>query len=161
MSEYIERNKALEEFEKWIETTGVLPKGTSYYYECRGRIEDVPAADVEPVVHCVNCEHRYFKDMSAYCPYIVGPCSPDAFCSYGKLRRDNCGSGNEGKERLQRMMGEVCSDNRFEVIAKAKRDMLESTNIETRPDEMAVLNNILFRCWQMGWLDRYAEEAEP
>ena len=54
-------------------------------------------------------------------------------------------------------MGEVCSDNRFEVIAKAKRDLLKSTNIETAQDEMAVLDNILFRCWQMGWLDRYAE----
>lgn len=55
------------------------------------------------------------------------------------------------------MIGEVCSDNRFEVIARAKKDLLKSTNIETRQDEMAVLDNILFRCWQMGWLDRYEE----
>ncbi len=52
-------------------------------------------------------------------------------------------------------MGEVCGDNCFEVIAKAKKDLLESTNIGTRQDEMAVLDNILLRCWQMGWLDRY------
>lgn len=51
MAEYIERDKALEEFDEWAECTGVLPKGTAYYAECRGCIEDVPAADVAPVVH--------------------------------------------------------------------------------------------------------------
>ena len=49
---------------------------------------------------------------------------------------------------------DVCSDNRFELIAKARDALLESTNIEDSPDEMAVLDDILFRCWQMGWLDR-------
>ena len=52
---------------------------------------------------------------------------------------------------------EICGDNRFEIIAKAKADLLEGTNIETDEAEMAVLDNILFRCWQMGWLDRYDE----
>ena len=50
---------------------------------------------------------------------------------------------------------EICGDNRFEIIAKAKADLLEGTNIETDEAEMAVIDNILFRCWQMGWLDRY------
>lgn len=52
------------------------------------------------------------------------------------------------------MSGEVCGDDRFELIAKAKARLLEATNIEMRPDEMAVIDNILFRCWQMGWLDQ-------
>ena len=52
-------------------------------------------------------------------------------------------------------MNEICGDNRFEIIAKAKADLLEGTNIETDEAEMAVIDNILFRCWQMGWLDRY------
>ena len=52
------------------------------------------------------------------------------------------------------MSGEVCSDDRFELIAKAKARLLEATNIEMRSDEMAVIDNILFRCWQMGWLDQ-------
>ena len=52
-----------------------------------------------------------------------------------------------------------CGDNRFEIIARAKKDLLEGTNIETDEDEMKVIDNILFRCWQMGWLDRY-DEAE-
>lgn len=50
---------------------------------------------------------------------------------------------------------DICGDNRFEIIAKAKQALLDSTNIDTSPDEMAVLDEILFRCWQMGWLDKY------
>lgn len=53
-------------------------------------------------------------------------------------------------------MNEVCTDNRFEVIEKAKRHILEATNIDTSPEEMKVLDNFLFRCWQMGWLDKYS-----
>ena len=58
-------------------------------------------------------------------------------------------------------MNEVCGDNRFEIIAKAKAHLLDATNIDTSEDEMKVLDNFLFRCWQMGWLDRYAEQTEP
>ncbi len=53
------------------------------------------------------------------------------------------------------MSNEVCGDNRFEIIKKAKQDLLESTNIQTSEDEMQVIDNILFRCWQMGWLEKY------
>ena len=53
-----------------------------------------------------------------------------------------------------------CGDSRLEVIARAKEDLFKSTNIESNEEEMAVLDNILFRCYQMGWLDRY-EEKEP
>ena len=58
-------------------------------------------------------------------------------------------------------MADMCGDNRFEIIAKAKADLLEGTNIETDEAEMAVLDNILFRCWQMGWLDRYDTADTP
>ena len=51
-------------------------------------------------------------------------------------------------------MGEICGDDRFELIDKAKRKLLDDTNIESRPEEIAVLDSVLFRCWQMGWLDR-------
>ena len=46
------------------------------------------------------------------------------------------------------------------MIERAKQHLLETTNIETREDEMKVLDNFLFRCWQMGWLDRYKEVQE-
>lgn len=52
-------------------------------------------------------------------------------------------------------MNAVCGDNRFEIIQKAKEEMLGCTNIEGSPDEMKVLDSILFRAWQMGWLDKY------
>ena len=82
MAEYIERDKALEEFDKWIDETGAIPKGTSYYYECRACIEDVPSADVVEVVHgewhtndkqriCSNCLFFYTTNGSTifnYCP---------------------------------------------------------------------------------------------
>ena len=51
-------------------------------------------------------------------------------------------------------MSEVCGDNRFELIGEFKGKLVEDTNIETSPEEMAVLDNILFRFWQMGWLDK-------
>lgn len=54
-------------------------------------------------------------------------------------------------------MNETCTDNRFEIIEKAKKHILEATNIDTSSDEMKVLNNFLFRCWQMGWLKQYEE----
>lgn len=52
-------------------------------------------------------------------------------------------------------MTNICGDNRLEIIQKAKEDLIKSTNIESRPEEIAVLDNILFRAWQMGWLDKY------
>lgn len=53
------------------------------------------------------------------------------------------------------MINNICGDNRFEIIDKAKKDLLENTNIEMSPDEMKVLDEFLFRCWQMGWLKGY------
>lgn len=49
MADYIKRETALELFDEWVEATGALQKGTSYYYECRGCIEDAPAEKVYPV----------------------------------------------------------------------------------------------------------------
>lgn len=52
------------------------------------------------------------------------------------------------------MSNVICTDDRFEAIAKYKAKLLDKTNIETSADEMAVIDNILFRMWQIGWLDR-------
>lgn len=52
-------------------------------------------------------------------------------------------------------MYNICGDNRLEIIQKAREDLLRATNIEGSQDEMAVLDNILFRAWQMGWLEKY------
>ena len=50
---------------------------------------------------------------------------------------------------------ETCGDNRFEIIERAKIDILNSTNISMCEDEMMVLDGFLFRCWQIGWLKQY------
>ena len=50
--------------------------------------------------------------------------------------------------------------SQFKIIAKAKQALIDSTNIESSPDEMKVLNDFLFRCWQMGWLDKYKEQDD-
>lgn len=57
-------------------------------------------------------------------------------------------------------MNETCNDNRFEIIEKARKHIIEATNIETSKEEMKVLDNFLFRCWQMGWLDKYDSRGE-
>lgn len=91
MARYIDQDKALEEFDAWVESTGALPKGTSYYAECRGCIEDIPAADVAPVRHgrwedagagyvaCSECgeEHSWIDFRASYC--------------------DNCGAKMDGE----------------------------------------------------------------
>lgn len=50
-------------------------------------------------------------------------------------------------------MSDLCTDNRFKLIEKYRQKLIEGTNIETSQKEMMVLDDILFRCWQMGWLD--------
>lgn len=60
--------------------------------------------------------------------------------------------------RKRNRMNITAGDGRFGIIAKAKEDLIKSTNIETSEDEMKVLDNFLFRCWQMGWLRKYEEK---
>ncbi len=48
----------------------------------------------------------------------------------------------------------LCTDNRFELIEKYKAKLIEATNIETDAEDMAAIDSILFRFWQMGWLDK-------
>lgn len=50
----------------------------------------------------------------------------------------------------------ICDGNRTATIEAAKTAMIKGTNIEDSPEEMKVLDSFLLRCWQMGWLDRYA-----
>ena len=55
---------------------------------------------------------------------------------------------------------ECCGDNRFEIIKRAREHIINATNIESRPEEMKVLDNFLFRCWQMGWLKNDFHQLE-
>lgn len=59
-------------------------------------------------------------------------------------------------------MPDICGDDRFTLIEKCKKRLIESTNIETSPEEMKVLDTILFRFWQMGWLEKLEQpSAQP
>ena len=53
-----------------------------------------------------------------------------------------------------------CGDDRFEIIEAAKKRLLKATNIESSPKEMEVLDSLLFRMWQMGWLPKLAEQKK-
>ena len=44
-------------------------------------------------------------------------------------------------------MNEVCGDNRFELIEKYKKKLIEATNIEDDADDMKAIDSILFRFW--------------
>lgn len=59
-----------------------------------------------------------------------------------------------------RIDGAVCGDDRFRIINDAKADLIRSTNIGDCPEEMDVLDSMLFRCWQMGWLDKYEKKEK-
>ena len=52
-------------------------------------------------------------------------------------------------------MNYTCGDNRFEIIQKAKADLLEATNIAMCQVDMEYVDSFLFRAWQMGWLEKY------
>ena len=97
MPRYIDADKALEDFDEWCDTTGALGKGTSYYYEARSCIEDVPTADAVEVVRCKDC--LYWEKGKVYEPYcnhfgnMMADTNADDFCSYGE-RKD--GGANNG-----------------------------------------------------------------
>lgn len=53
--------------------------------------DELPAADVAPVVHCKDCKHLMFSDCYGECGAArMGIVSPDDFCSYGERRERPC-----------------------------------------------------------------------
>ena len=87
--EYISREAAIEEIDKWLDAVGtaLVGKGLSYYGELIGCIEDTPAADVAEVVRCKDCkyviftEHRDYIRCTKHCAFSF---RPNDFCSYGE-----------------------------------------------------------------------------
>ena len=54
-------------------------------------IEDIPAADVAPVVRCRDCKHWDNGNHSFECPWDYrrhGSSDEDDFCSYGERREE-------------------------------------------------------------------------
>ena len=83
--EYISREAAIEEIDKWLDTVGtaLVGKGMSYYGELIGCIEDARTADVAEVVRCRDCIN-YIGSMCFRCG-LGHEVSVDAddFCSRG------------------------------------------------------------------------------
>lgn len=57
-------------------------------------------------------------------------------------------------------MNGICGDNRFEIIAKVKEHLIEATNIEMCPEELAHVDSILFRLWQLDYFNQSKLEKE-
>lgn len=47
-------------------------------------VENLPAADVAPVVRCEQCAHSYDDIGGRCCIYADGPVKDDFFCRYGE-----------------------------------------------------------------------------
>lgn len=105
-----------------------------------------------------SCKECVFNVPNKACcknSYIEGICDDNGFwVEIKQTKEDMEESGNNRTNCAQ------CGDKRFEVIARAKAHLLEATNIASDEKEMAVIDNILFRFYQMGWLERYEEETQ-
>ena len=92
--EYISREAAIEEIDKWLDTVGtaLVGKGLSYYGELIGCIEDARAADVAEVVRCKDCKNLVNTTINANCFLICDisdmEIAPEDFCSYGERREE-------------------------------------------------------------------------
>ena len=104
MAEYISRDAAIEEIDKWLDTVGtvLVGKGLSYYGELIGCIEDTPAADVAPVVHgrWVGVDSSYWRwtpSGAVAVEHITYCCER---CGYGTVVKThycpNCGAKMNG-----------------------------------------------------------------
>ena len=94
--EYISREAAIEEIDKWLDSVGtaLVGKGLSYYGELIGCIEDARAADVAEVVRCASC--KYVRPtVNAHtgeqvgiwcCLHDIINVSPDDYCSRGEKK---------------------------------------------------------------------------
>ena len=85
--EYIEREKAIDEIDKWLDSVGYVTvgKGLTSYGELIGCLEDTPAADV------VEVRHSYWQCSNVRMP------SRDITCRYCH-RTETISNGNEDFE---------------------------------------------------------------
>ena len=83
MAEYITKAEALRAVEDAVELF------QSEYDEVAEKINNIPAADVAPVVRCKDCKHSYECIGGVVCSHgICVDCivPPDFYCAEGKRR---------------------------------------------------------------------------
>lgn len=102
-------------------------------------------------------EKEYIRTIKGIIADFIRDKKPEDVGYYQRIYDWLEGRHIEQKPSLVQLAKEACScgDNRFWIIDRAKKDIIEKTNIESSTDEMKVLDNILFRAWQMGWLSKY------
>lgn len=93
MAEYINREKTKRELSEWcisLNSPHLLSRDDTMFL-----LDNIPAADVEPVVHCKDCAHRTEMGNCGHPRYhgILPSAYPYDFCSYG-ARMDG-GADNE------------------------------------------------------------------
>ena len=52
--------------------------------------EELPSADVRPVVRCSECANNYSTPHNPMCDYMDATLYPDSFCSKGKPKEVDC-----------------------------------------------------------------------
>lgn len=90
MDEYINREKTKRELSEWcisLNSPHLLSRDDTMFL-----LDNIPAADVAPVVRCKDCKHHYDCGVH-FCDRLGMDCPDDSdfFCSYGE-RKDG---GNE------------------------------------------------------------------
>ena len=80
MAEYIDRDALLDYISAAVKHRGM---GEIIGQALMRYIKRQPAADVVPVVRCMNCR-SYNKPKTGWCEVHLDREHPDDFCSYGK-----------------------------------------------------------------------------
>lgn len=88
MAEYIDRRKI--RYTWWQKQDGTITDGVTL----QSIIDDIPTADVVPVVRCCDCKHRQENpDINNTCYLtcnkihgIQRTIEPDDYCSYGERK---------------------------------------------------------------------------
>ena len=97
MSEYIKQSDAVTAIHQAaMNHKGITMEIAKTYDLARKAVEAIPAADVEPVVRCRDCEHSeevdeesktmFEGDPEFYCGHIDCPVDGNGFCSAGKRK---------------------------------------------------------------------------
>lgn len=95
MAEYIERDDALRELEKINPVDyGAMCNYDAHHHvgeclrDCKEALEEIPAADVVPVVRCKDCKYTVetWSSLTHFCIFNHMPIRPDDFCSCGERK---------------------------------------------------------------------------
>ena len=83
----IDAGKAIEQINKCLNQTRVIPLYTSYHFRLLGCIENCPTIDAVLVVRCKDCKHYNTIGCSkgfGWCKSMDRGVSDDFYCANGK-----------------------------------------------------------------------------